>query len=100
MKKISIIAITDKGIEQALILQKQFPKSLVITTRNTAHESVSVVSSISEYINSNFSKLDGICFISALGICVRTIICNGYNTYFFHLMLLFIQLNALRALKT
>ncbi len=73
MNKISIIAITDKGIEQALVLQKQFPKSLVITTRNSTHESVSVVASISEYINANFSKLEGICFISALGICVRTI---------------------------
>ncbi|PCH76349.1 MAG: precorrin-4 C(11)-methyltransferase [Flavobacteriaceae bacterium] len=73
MKKISIIAITDKGIEQALILQKQFPKSLVITTRETSHESVSVVASISTYIQDNFAKLDGICFVSALGICVRTI---------------------------
>jgi len=73
MKKISIIAITDKGIEQALVLQKQFPKSLIITTRKSDNENVSVVSSVSDYLADNFSKLDGICFISALGICVRTI---------------------------
>lgn len=73
MKKISIIAITDKGIEQALVLQKQFPKSLIITTRTSENENVSVVSSISDYLADNFSKIDGICFISALGICVRTI---------------------------
>ncbi|WP_111708528.1 precorrin-4 C(11)-methyltransferase [Lutibacter citreus] len=73
MKKISIIAITDKGIEQALVLQKQFPKSLIITTRTSDNEHVSVVSSISDYLADNFSKIDGICFISALGICVRTI---------------------------
>jgi len=73
MKKISIIAITDKGIEQALVLQKQFPKSLIITTRKSDNENVSVVSSVSDYLADNFSKIDGICFISALGICVRTI---------------------------
>ncbi|RXP61346.1 precorrin-4 C(11)-methyltransferase [Lutibacter sp. HS1-25] len=73
MKKISIIAITDKGIEQALVLQKQFPKSLIITTRKSDNENVSVVGSISDYLADNFSKIDGICFISALGICVRTI---------------------------
>ncbi|MBP8794110.1 MAG: precorrin-4 C(11)-methyltransferase, partial [Lutibacter sp.] len=73
MKKISIIAVTDKGIEQALVLQKQFPKSLIITTRTSDNENVSMVSSISDYLAENFSKIDGICFISALGICVRTI---------------------------
>ena len=73
MKRISIIAITDKGIEQALQLQKQFPKSLVITTRQTDSEFVSQVDSISNYLESNFSKIDGICFVSAMGICVRTI---------------------------
>lgn len=73
MRKISIIAITDKGIEQALVLQKQFPKSLVVTTRETTLETVSTVSSIKEYMATYFSKLDGICFIGAMGICVRTI---------------------------
>ncbi|WP_299252796.1 precorrin-4 C(11)-methyltransferase [uncultured Aquimarina sp.] len=73
MNKITIIAITDKGIAQALVLQKQFPKSLVITTRETAHDTVSVVPSITNYLESNFEKLDGLCFVSALGICVRTI---------------------------
>lgn len=73
MKKISFIAITDKGIEQALILQKQFPKSVVVTTRQSINENVSVVASISDYLATHFSKTDGFCFISALGICVRMI---------------------------
>lgn len=73
MRKISIIAITDKGIEQAVVLQKQFPKSLVVTTRETTVETVSTVSSIKEYMAKYFNKLDGICFIGAMGICVRTI---------------------------
>ena len=54
--------VTDKGIEQAVLLQKQFPKSLVISTRETTNESVSKVDSISAYLATNFSKLDGICF--------------------------------------
>ena len=73
MKKVTIIAITDKGIEQALILQKQFPKSLIITTRETTYDTVSTIPSIDDYLATNFSKQDAICFISAMGICVRSI---------------------------
>lgn len=73
MRKITIIAISDQGIEQALILQKQFPKSLVVTTRTSTNAHVSTIASISDYIINNFSKIDGICFVGALGICVRTI---------------------------
>ncbi|WP_109831185.1 precorrin-4 C(11)-methyltransferase [Reichenbachiella versicolor] len=73
MKKIVIIAVTDQGINQAVTIQKQFPKSLVVTTRQSDIDTVSTVESISEYLAKNFSKLDGICFVSALGICVRSI---------------------------
>ncbi|WP_044202379.1 precorrin-4 C(11)-methyltransferase [Flammeovirga sp. OC4] len=73
MKKIAIIATTDRGLAQALILQKEFPKSLVVTTRTTENENVSVVASLNDYLNDYFHKLDGICFVSALGICVRLI---------------------------
>lgn len=73
MKKIAIIAVTEKGIEKALIIQKEFPKSLVITTLPSSNESVSVVGSIADYLNENFAKLDGLCFVTALGICVRLI---------------------------
>lgn len=73
MKKVAIIAITDQGIRQALLLQKQFPKSLVVTTRSTAFDTVSQVASIGDYLAANFRRLEGICFVSALGICVRSI---------------------------
>ncbi|KXX68392.1 precorrin-4 C(11)-methyltransferase [Flammeovirga sp. SJP92] len=73
MNKIAIIATTDRGLEQALILQKEFPKSLVVTTRETDNEHVSVVASLSDYLSNYYHKLDGICFVSALGICVRLI---------------------------
>ncbi|WP_370407749.1 precorrin-4 C(11)-methyltransferase [Tenacibaculum dicentrarchi] len=73
MKKIAIIAVTEKGLENALIIQKEFPKSLVITTLQSSNGNVSTIASISDYLIDNFSKLDGICFVTALGICVRLI---------------------------
>ncbi|MCD8404957.1 precorrin-4 C(11)-methyltransferase [Tenacibaculum dicentrarchi] len=73
MKKIAIIAVTEKGLEKALIIQKEFTKSLVITTLQSSNGNVSTITSISDYLTDNFSKLDGICFVTALGICVRLI---------------------------
>jgi len=73
MKKIAIIAVTEKGIEKALVIQKEFPKSLVVTTLPSSNENVSTITSISDYLSENFVKLDGICFVTALGICVRLI---------------------------
>ncbi|WP_052431817.1 precorrin-4 C(11)-methyltransferase [Flammeovirga pacifica] len=73
MKKIAFISTTDRGIDQALILQKEFPKSIVVTTRSTAHASVSKVGSLNAFLENNFHKYDGFCFVSAMGICVRLI---------------------------
>lgn len=73
MKKIAIIAVTENGLEKALVIQKEFPKSLVITTLESNDKNISTITSISNYLNDNFSKLDGICFVTALGICVRLI---------------------------
>ena len=73
MKKIAIIATTDRALDQAIEVQKEFPKSLVITTRDTTNDCVSVVDSLAIYIQRNFAKLDGLCFIGSLGACVRLI---------------------------
>ena len=73
MKKIAIIAVTEKGLEKALIIQQEFPKSLVVTTLSSTNGNISTISSISNYLKDNFEKLDGICFVTALGICVRLI---------------------------
>ncbi|GAA3628236.1 precorrin-4 C(11)-methyltransferase [Flavivirga jejuensis] len=73
MKKIAIIAVTEIGVEKALVIQKEFPKSLVITTLQSNNDHVSTIPSISDYLSENFSKLGGICFVTALGICVRLI---------------------------
>ena len=71
MKKIAIIATTDSTLGKALALQKEFPKSVVVTTRPTENENVSVVKSLKNYFKNHFSKLDGICFMGAVGACVR-----------------------------
>ena len=55
MKKIAIIAVTEKGLEKALTIQQEFPKSLVITTLQSSNENVSSIASISNYLNENFT---------------------------------------------
>ena len=82
MKRIAFIAVTNQGIDLAIHLQKEFPKSVVITTKTSEHEHVSVFSSIPAYLEQNMGKLEGICFVTALGICVRMIspyISDKYN---------------------
>jgi len=73
MKKMAFIAVTEQAIEKALVLQQQFPKSLIITTSTSSNDRVSKVSSISAYLSQHFDKVDGLVFITAMGICVRTI---------------------------
>ena len=73
MKKVTFIAFTDRGIEKALLLQREYPKSLIITSHASDNEYVSVVDSVQEYVTENFTKRDGFCFVGALGICVRMI---------------------------
>lgn len=73
MKKVTFIAFTDRGIEKALLLQREYPKSLIITSHASESEQVSVVDSVQEYVTENFTKRDAFCFVGALGICVRMI---------------------------
>lgn len=73
MKKIVFIACTNHGIQQALILQKEFPKSVIVSVKDTTAEEVTVVPSLENFIQEAFHHYDGICFVSALGICVRMI---------------------------
>ena len=73
MKKVTFIAFTDRGIEKALLLQREYPKSLIITSHASESEQVSIVDSVQEYVTENFTKRDAFCFLGALGICVRMI---------------------------
>ncbi|MFK7001043.1 precorrin-4 C(11)-methyltransferase [Flavobacterium oreochromis] len=71
MNKTAIIASTDKGVELGLIIQKEFQKSIVVSTRS--HSKVTQIESIHSFLENNFSKFDSFVFIGALGICVRSI---------------------------
>ena len=71
MDKIAIIASTDKGVQLGRTVQKEFQKSVLVSTR--AFENVTQINSIAEFLESNFSKFDTLIFIGALGICVRSI---------------------------
>lgn len=71
MNKTAIIASTDKGVELGLRIQKEFQKSVLVSTRT--HDKITHIVSISEFLENNYSKFDTIVFIGALGICVRSI---------------------------
>lgn len=73
MKKVTFIAFTQKGIDLALTLQKEFPKSHIVTTYKSDNDHVSVVESTQDYLSEHFEKRDAFCFVGALGICVRFI---------------------------
>ena len=71
MTKTAIIASTDKGVELGLRIQKEFQKSVLVSTR--VNNKITHITSISEFLENNFSKFDTLVFIGALGICVRSI---------------------------
>lgn len=73
MKKVTFIAFTQQGIDLAVTLQKEYPKSLVVTSHASENGHVSVVDSVQDYLADNFHKRDAFCFVGALGICVRFI---------------------------
>lgn len=71
MNKTAIIASTDKGVALGIRIQKEFQKSILVSTR--PHDKITNITSISEFLENNFSKFDTLIFIGALGICVRSI---------------------------
>lgn len=73
MKKIAIIASTDRGVNTALRIWKELPDALIHSTRPVGIQEVQPIPSVSAFLESNFSSFDAFIFIGALGICVRTI---------------------------
>ncbi|SFD48329.1 precorrin-4 C11-methyltransferase [Chitinophaga sp. CF118] len=67
MSNTAIIASTDKGVTLGLRIQKEFSKSVLVSTR------LNNIESIAGFLESNFSKFDTLIFIGTLGICVRSI---------------------------
>ena len=71
MNKTAIIASTDIGIKLGQHVQKEFQKSVLVSTRNC--ENTTLITSIFDFLKDNFSKFDSFIFIGSLGICVRSI---------------------------
>src|SRR5690349_10169618 len=71
MNRTAIIASTDKGVKLGQVIQKEFQKSVLVSTRLA--ENVIEIKSIHDFLESNFSNYDSFIFIGALGICVRSI---------------------------
>ena len=67
MNHTAIIASTDKGVALGLRIQKEFAKSVLVSTR------LSNIESIAAFLEKDFAKFDTLVFIGALGICVRSI---------------------------
>ena len=71
MSKTAIIASTDKGVQLGAIIQKEFQRSVLVSTR--MYNGATLIKSISDFLENNFSKFDTFIFIGALGICVRSV---------------------------
>lgn len=67
MNNTAIIASTDKGVALGKIIQKEFAKSVLVSTR------IGNIESISSFLESSYKKFDSLIFIGALGICIRSI---------------------------
>ncbi|WP_240315570.1 precorrin-4 C(11)-methyltransferase [Aquimarina longa] len=72
--KVAILCFTDQGVSIAKVLQKEFYRSKLFTTRpiNTSKE-VKQIDSVSELVEHSFHQYDMWVFVGALGICVRSI---------------------------
>lgn len=72
--KVAIVSFTDNGFEIAKILQNEFYRSKVFTTRAiTETKEIKQIDSVMELMETSFQKYDAWFFIGALGICVRSI---------------------------
>ncbi|MDJ1499031.1 precorrin-4 C(11)-methyltransferase [Xanthocytophaga agilis] len=73
MNRIAIIASTDRGVTLGLIVQKEFQKSALVSTRSSTKTEVQSITSIADFLQTSFHSFDAFIFIGALGICVRSV---------------------------
>lgn len=72
--KVAILCFTDKGLQIAKTLQKEFYRSKVYTTRKvTANKDIHQIDTASQLMSTSFNSYDAWVFVGALGICVRSI---------------------------
>ncbi|NQY05698.1 MAG: precorrin-4 C(11)-methyltransferase [Flavobacteriaceae bacterium] len=74
MLKVAIVNFTDSGLNIGKVLQNEFYRSKIFTTRATEqNKDLKQIDSVIELMESSFQKYDAWFFIGALGICVRSI---------------------------
>ncbi len=72
--KVAILCFTDQGVAIAKLLQKEFYRSKVFTTRATPPaKDLKQITSVAEVMATDFQKYDAWVFVGALGVCVRSI---------------------------
>lgn len=72
MTSIAILASSDRGLETALLLQRDLPEAQVFTTRTGPPSSASIPG-IAEFLAGRFGDFGAFVFVGALGICVRSL---------------------------
>ncbi|MCT4637960.1 MAG: precorrin-4 C(11)-methyltransferase [Bacteroidales bacterium] len=71
MDNIAFIAHSDAGVELAKVVKTEIPEISIFSVRES--ESVTKITSTSEWLDDNFNNYDAIVFVGALGICIRSI---------------------------
>jgi precorrin-4 C11-methyltransferase len=73
-EKVALIAFTDSGLAIGKIIQKEFQRSKLYTSRATVYsKDVLQLENLDTLLKENFQRYDVWVFIGALGICVRSI---------------------------
>ena len=73
MKKIAIIIASHQGLAQALTIHRELPETELFYAGEGQENPCTSIDSIPAFIAANFTHYEGLVFIGALGICVRSI---------------------------
>ena len=73
MKKIAIIIASHQGLAQALTIHRELPKTELFYAGEGQENPCTSIDSIPAFVATNFTCYEGLVFIGALGICVRSI---------------------------
>ena len=73
MKKIAIIIASHQGLAQALTIHRELPKTELFYAGEGQENPCTSINSIPAFVATNFTCYEGLVFIGALGICVRSI---------------------------
>ena len=73
MKKIAIIIASHQGLAQSLTIHRELPETELFYAGEGQENPCTSINSIPAFVATNFTCYEGLVFIGALGICVRSI---------------------------